>query len=258
MPSVLSLEKSLAVLEAVVGSARGLGTRALEQRLGYNVATIHNIARTFCERGYLRQDPETRQFHVGTRLMLLGRHSAGRSSLTEPIGPVIDTLAMKLNESILLATHEGERIIRLYHASGRQALHAQDPDDLTRYAHGTATGKVLLAALPEHGLKQFLSDHALERFTPATLVDSDRLHDEIAVVRERGYALTRDECADGVSAVAIPVLDPWGGVAAGLGASAPTLRMDSPAAIDRILTPLRDAARQLTEIWGATSSPHRS
>ncbi len=250
MPRVLSLDKSLSVLEAVFQSKDGIGTRALEQKLGYNVATVHNIARTFCQRGYLRQDPATRHFFPGMRLMLLGRHPSCLRSLAASASAIVDEVAECLNESVLLGSIAHGRVVNLKYVPGTQALRAQEPEDVSDHSYCTAFGKVLLASLTEAELEAYLRETRLERFTANTISTKEGLRDELERVRKQGYARTRDEYCEGISAVAVPIRDPWGGIIASLGASAPTLRMRKAGQFEKSLQELREAAVRIERIWG--------
>lgn len=250
MPNILSLDKSLSVLEAIFQAPGGMGTRALEQRLGYNVATVHNIARTFCARGYLRQDPQSRLFFPGMRLMLLGRHPSYLLSMTAAAAPVVDEVAEKLNESVLLGSIDSGRVLNLKYVPGKQALRVQEPEDASDYSHCTAFGKILLASLSPSELSAYLRDKKLRIFTPQTLTTSEQLQAELAKVRAQGFARTRDEYCEGVSAVAVPIHDPWGSIIASIGASAPTVRMEKPRQFEEGLRTLREAAARIERIWG--------
>jgi DNA-binding IclR family transcriptional regulator len=250
MPKVLSLDKSLSLLEAVFQSRDGIGTRALEQKLDYNVATVHHIAMTFCRRGYLRQDAVSRRFFPGMRLMLLGRHPSYLQSLAASAAAVVDEVAERLNESVLLGSIDQGRIVSLKYVPGRQALRAQEPDDVSDHSHCTAFGKVVLGSLTERELESYLQETRLERFTPSTISTREALRDEPAGVRKQGYARTRDEYCEGISAVAVPIRDPWGAIVASLGASAPTLLMRKAGQMKKSLKGLREAAVRIERIWG--------
>lgn len=249
MPRVISLDKSLSLLEAVLRSKEGIGTRALQQKLGYNVATIHNIAMTFCARGYLRQDPESRHFSPGMRLMLVGRHPGYLRALTASAAPIADEVALRLNESVLLASTDHGRVINLKYIPSRQALRVQEPEDLSDHAYCTAFGKVLLASLSEPELEAYLRETRLEQFTPNTIAEPSALRRELQKVRQLGYAETHDEYCEGVSAVAVPIHDPWGSIIASIGASAPSLRMRKVGEFEKSLQGLRNAAAQIEHIW---------
>ena len=246
MPTVLTLDKSLSLLEAVVRSSQGLGTRALAKELGLNVATAHNIAMTFVRRGYLRQDGHTRHFHAGLRLHLLGRAPASRQPLGAVARRVVQRLSGELNESVMVVTMDsGYHLGNLAFAPSRQALRVQEPEDMSAFAHCTAVGKVLLAHLDDARLTTFLADRKLERHTAGTVTTRAALNRELAQIRAQGFGRTQDEFCDGVSAYAVPIRDPWGAVFAAIGASAPTVRMRKGETIEATLAALRAAAAEI-------------
>lgn len=255
MPRVLSLDKSLSVLEAIFHHRDGIGTRPLAQQLKLNVATVHNIARTFCQRGYLRQDPTTKVFYPGIRLMLLGRHPSYLRSLSLSAAGIVDDVAKKLNESVLLATMDHGHILNLKYVPSRQALRAQESEDMSGHSYATAVGKVLLAALNPDELDAYLHETQLKAFTPATLSTPERLKAALVSVKEAGYATTIDEFCEGLSAIAVPIHDLWGTVVAGIGASAPSVRLNTPEQRERMLVALREAADEIEKQWKESNVP---
>lgn len=252
MPRILSLDKSLSLLEAVMASPEGIGTRALMKQLGYNVATVHNIATTFRTRGYLHQDPETRHFLPGARLTLLGQHPHGLQHLSDLAAPIVERLAANLNESVLLARIEGHRVINLKYIPGRQALRVHEPEDVSDHSYCTAFGKVLLSTLSEEDLNAYLRETKLLSLTPATISKPATLKKELQHVRKQGFARTVDEYCEGISAVAVPIRDPWGAVVASIGASAPTLRIKKKDRFSATLAALKDAASEIEGAWSGS------
>jgi DNA-binding IclR family transcriptional regulator len=248
MPTVLTLDKSLLLLEAIVRSPQGLGTRALAKEFNLNVATVHNIAMTFVARGYLRQDAQTRHFHAGLRLYLLGRAPASRQPLGTISRRVVQHLSEALNESVMVvAMDSGYHLSNLAFTPSRQALRVQEPEDMSDFSHCTAVGKVLLAHLDEARLSTFLADRKLERHTGKTITSRAALDRELTQVRTQGFSQTRDEFCDGVSAYAVPIRDPWGTVFAAIGASAPSVRMKKSETIKATLDGLRSAAVEIEQ-----------
>ena len=249
MPSVSTLVKSLALLETIFASKKGIGTRALAQKLGLNPATVHNIAHTFCDQGYLQQDPESKVFKPGMRVMQLGRHPSYRNSLTLSASPTVHRIAEQLDESVLLGAIEHGRIVNLKYIPSTQALQAREPEDVSEQSHCTAFGKVLLASLSLEDLGTYLKQTDLTAYTSRTLIDANALRRELARVAEQGYARTIDECFEGISAVAVPIRNPWGEVTASIGASAPTLRMQKEGQFERSLEVLQSAAHEIEDLW---------
>lgn len=85
-------------------------------------------------------------------------------------------------------------------------------------AHGLALGKVLLAQRPD-ALDAYVDRYGLEQFTSRTITDRGELAEELEVVRRLGYAVDREEYAEGIWCLAVPVYNPSGEVGAALAVS---------------------------------------
>lgn len=243
------------MLEAIFQHRDGIGTRALAQQMQLNVATVHNIAQTFCARGYLRQDPESKVFYPGVRLMLLGRHPTYLRSLSLSAAATVEAVAARLNESVLLASIDHGRIMNLKYVPSSQALRVQESEDMSAHSYATAVGKLLLASFTDSELETYLRETRLEQFTPRTLAAPEKLKEELKKVRQQGYSETNDEFCEGLSAVAVAIRDPWGTIVAGLGASAPTVRLQKKDQWQLTLDELRGAVGEIEKQWEASYQP---
>lgn len=247
--AVLTVEKMVDILELICSSQDGRGTRSLARDLGLNVATVHNIARTLVSRGLLRQDATTKRFYPGIRLLILGRREDYLEQLSRISLPVVQQLATTLDESVMLGAIDHWQIIKLAYVPSNQALRVHDPDDMSSVAYCTAIGKVMLAAMPPTILDAYLQRTPLESFTPRTIHSPEALKDELQRVRKQELGATCDELCEGISAIAVPVMDPWGTTIAALGASAPSIRMSKTGQRERMIQSLRVAAKSLAEAW---------
>jgi IclR family acetate operon transcriptional repressor len=84
--------------------------------------------------------------------------------------------------------------------------------------HATAAGKCYLAHQPEEGVAEYI-DAGLEALTSNTITCPDRLRRELAAVRARGYAVSREESVLGVCGIAVPVIGAGGTVSSCLSLS---------------------------------------
>ena len=73
-------------------------------------------------------------------------------------------------------------------------------------AHASATGKAMLAFAGGQSL-QVVLDGGLPALTPQTITDPQVLKDELAKIRQRGYATESEESTSNLSCLAAPV---WG------------------------------------------------
>ena len=86
-------------------------------------------------------------------------------------------------------------------------------------------------------------------FTPSTIVDPRALEAEIERVRAAGYAEAVEEREAGLSAVAAPIWDATGALAAIVALQGPTSRFDR-AAIDAALPLLLACAERISRSLG--------
>ena len=108
-------------------------------------------------------------------------------------------------------------------------------------AHATATGKVLLAFGPAQ-----LQPGALKAYTPRTITDRRKLTAEVGRVRRQGWAEALGEREPHLNAIAAPVVDAGGELAAIIGVQGPSSRFDREA--------MRSGLAELLERAGAVSS----
>jgi DNA-binding IclR family transcriptional regulator len=114
-------------------------------------------------------------------------------------------------------------------------------------AHCSATGKVILAFRPGPPLA---STAPLTRYTSATIDDPAALARELALVRQRGYAVNQEEWRRGVCAIAMPLRGEGGAVVASVSLTMPTDRFARNGSPRRLLKPLGRAAAAISARLG--------
>jgi DNA-binding IclR family transcriptional regulator len=70
--------------------------------------------------------------------------------------------------------------------------------------HSVSSGKALLAYLPEQRVEHILAE-GLPRFTERTITDPAYLREELAQIRQQGYAVAREELEEASSASLVPL-----------------------------------------------------
>jgi DNA-binding IclR family transcriptional regulator len=111
--------------------------------------------------------------------------------------------------------------------------------------HCTASGKLYLASLTAGKRKRLLATMELKAYTPNTITAPDILNAELDEIQREKFAKDECEFIDGMVAVAVPVTDARGRVAAILACHAPDVRMNIETAIG-YLPAIRRAAKALS------------
>ncbi len=113
-------------------------------------------------------------------------------------------------------------------------------------AYCSALGRVLLAALPEAAVADYLRRTPLRRVTPATLTDSAAIADAVRTVRDAGFCFADGEAEAGFRSVAVPLRRFDGTVVAALNIGARAEAADPAAMTGRLLEALRRTAAELS------------
>ncbi len=111
----------------------------------------------------------------------------------------------------------------------------------------TASGKMYLATLTKAHLERYLAAAKLEPRTTNTMTDRQRLSEEIALTRKRGYSQDAEEFMDGMIALAVPIKDDRGRLFSTLSFHAPTQRLSLEMAYSH-LDELHRAAAELSQL----------
>jgi IclR family acetate operon transcriptional repressor len=91
--------------------------------------------------------------------------------------------------------------------------------------HASSLGKAILAWLPEAEVAKILHRVGLQKLTDRTIVDPEALFADLALTRERGWAIDDQEKAEGLRCAGAPVFNERGEVIGALSVSGPTVRM---------------------------------
>ena len=247
--SVQSVDRALTLLEALAQSTGGTALTDLAARSGLNISTCHHLLATLVKWGYVAK-VTGRRYALGARGLHLGQAFLKQVDLPRRAQPFIERISEETGETVHLAVLQGDAIITLLKREGRHAVRV-DTGTLgaSDAAHATATGKAMLAWLPEGEIRRILAIKGMAAFTPTTITNPDAFVKELQLVRRHGHAMDREEFQPGVICVGAAIRDHLGAVVGAISASAPTQR-----ATDAHLGHMRDgvmaAARALSAEFG--------
>ncbi|MDX2290227.1 MAG: IclR family transcriptional regulator [Hyphomicrobiaceae bacterium] len=252
-----ALEKSLLVLEAIVGHPRPVGLPDLTAELGLPRQTVHRVLQQLSDTGLLVRDPTRDRYAIGPRFnslalaALLTRNQGApvRSILAETVAQVAETCNIGVLDGldfVYLDRIEAEWSLRVHLSAGSRVP-----------ATCTSGGKVLLAWLDRDIREALIRSQPLHAHTAKTITSPEALGLELDRIKANGFALNDEEYTIGIVGAAVPVIDRTGRALAALALHGPSPRL-SPQAAQAQVPVLQDAARKLAEVWelsGSTSTP---
>ena len=116
-----------------------------------------------------------------------------------------------------------------------------------------SAGKLLLAYLPEKRQEEILARTKLQPFTVKTISDTDKLREELKIIRKQGYAFSDGEWVEDAAGIAAPIFDIKGDIIAALTVSGPSFRFTKEKIAFHKLHVLR-AAEEISKDLGYVGS----
>jgi IclR family transcriptional regulator, KDG regulon repressor len=211
-----SVNRALDVLEAFTEENPRWGLSSLSRELDIGKPTLHRLLKSLQERGYVRQDPTTKQYLLGLRTLQIGRAALAETP-TEAAHPHLRELSRLTGEQTTLWVLEGSDAVCVAKVAGRHALRAHTDLGAREPAHLLAAGRCLLAFRPIEEVRAIVGDSA------------EALASRFAAIRDHGFDLSRGERWPEISAAAAPVRDHHGEVVASAALSAPTSHFSAEA-----------------------------
>jgi IclR family transcriptional regulator, pca regulon regulatory protein len=146
-----------------------------------------------------------RLFSLTPRVLSLGWAYLSSLNLWDVTQPLMEELADRTKESCSVATLDLPDVVYVARVPTRRIMTISLGVGTRLPAHCTGMGRVLLAALPDSELDDFLADVELEAFTERTITDAAGLRQAIERVREEGWALVDQELEMGLRSIAAPL-----------------------------------------------------
>lgn len=192
-----AVNRAFAVLGCFRGNDVELGVAAIARTLELSTSTVHRLARTLVEAGFLEQDPTSSRYRLGATFAEYGRlvYHQHRVHLAEP---ELRRLARQTRESVALAIRRGGDAVLITEANSGPY---RDVTGIPLPLHASAMGKVLLA----WGDVDLRSLGPLAPRTDRTVTTVEALRAELNRTRSVGYALNDEELEAGIRTIAVPV-----------------------------------------------------
>lgn len=205
--SVRSVEKALELLNVLADASAPLSLAELSHRTGWPKSTIYGLLSSLRHFMVVEQSEVDGRYRLGIRLFELGNIVAGSISIIALAKEHLRDIALQIGENANLGMLKGNEVLYLDQADSGMSLRVVAQVGMHAPLYCTAMGKAMLAHLPPAQLRSTLQSLDYKAFTPHTIVDQQRLSEEIALTRSRGYAIENGEMRIGLRAVAAPVFD---------------------------------------------------
>ena len=248
--SIQSVVRAIDVLELLNAIDKEITITELAEYAGSNRNYIFRLLLTLQSRQFVDLNPVTGKYKLGIKTFELGQRALRQQELIKHSRPVLERIKKECNETSGYSVFksdftyfvdgvESDQTVRVVNmAGGRFPLHC------------TAVGKAQIANLGNNELQLWLKVNKLAKYSSKTILDSEKLKEELYKVSVQGYALENQEFECGVGGVAVPVMNRNNKMIGAIGISVPVCRFHSERLESELIPLVKWAGKELSSKCG--------
>ena len=242
-----AVEASVKVITFLAECEQEIGISEISRGTGINKNMVFRILNTLENEGWVYCNEQ--KYSLTLLLFGVASKPISRLSLNTAATPVLYDLLNETGESTYLGVLKDDKVLYVQHLDGIKDVRVAGRLGGEYDLYCSAPGKVLLAYADDDFIEEYTS-RVLEKRTANSITEKNLLLKELESIRKNGYAIDKEEFGNGITCVAAPVFDYTGSVVGCVGNSAFTLNHDSQSVIERILSPVLKAAKEISVCIG--------
>jgi IclR family acetate operon transcriptional repressor len=221
-PASRSLAKGLMIVEALASKEEAMALKDIAALIGLGKASTLRLLRTLEGLGYIHRDEHDNYYCE--RVWPTMKQQMRLTALRQCAQPVLAQLNAELGETVAMAFLFDDviRVVEVIESTHHIRMSNYRGGIIQPYA--SSLGKSITAFQTPEVAQRLLYTYGIFALTPNTLTDFRAIQDDLAAVRERGYAWDREETVLGGICCGAPVQMPDGEVFAAISMSMPKAR----------------------------------
>lgn len=226
-PGLQSVQRAAAVLEVIARYAEdGCRLTDVIRETELGKATAHRFLRALEVLGLVEIDEISGRYFIGMRLVALGTAAGNRFGLIRRVRPSLQRLAEVTADTVYLSFRAGNHAVCIAREEGAFPIKTLTLGVGSRRPLGIgAAALALLAYLPDAEIDRLLglNEGEIREFG----MDRATMWEMVETSRRCGYALNNGRFVQGMSAVALPIVNNDGHYVASIAVAAIDSRMTS-------------------------------
>jgi len=201
------VQKVMALLTVISEAQKPLRFSEVVEKSGLNKSTIHRLLSICVEERLVQFDPDKKVYFLGGRLFELVRNAYDGFDIQAIALDEMVRLYELFEANVTLGIPSGLEVVYLRALEAPHAHRGVQYPGMREPMHCSASGKALLAFLPEKVLQAKLKDYDFRPFTERTITSAEAFLAELERVRRQGFATNDREEYEHFLGVSAPIFN---------------------------------------------------
>lgn len=221
-----SVTNALRIIELLAEQGE-MNTSAVGEALEIGKSTAFRLLTTLEIRNFVVKS-KSNQYSLGTKFTYFGSMVLSRLDIIHRARPYLEKLSILTDSDTHLVIRDEDYSVRFIDkVSAKSSIAVDSYVGMPRKSYVTASGKILLAYLPEAEMDNYLSTETFTPQTPFTVVEPNALKSILMDIRKDGVCVSKDEDELGFTCIAAPILDRDGQAIASISISGTNTAINS-------------------------------
>lgn len=245
MSALQSLDRAFSILE-VISEQETIGLTKLSIKAGLNKATTFRIVKALKDNGYVKQ-LSNKKYALTFKMFRLGNRVVQRFDFMNAAKSIITKLASEIDQVIHLVIQDGAQILYVDKYTPLKNGEVMSETKIGKRApmYCTASGKAILAYLPEEKIKEIWNDTDIVKYTARTITNYDTLLQDLKRIRKNGYSTEYEEFKLEVYCIGMPLHTLNGDIVGAISISIP---LDDPKGKTYYVDKLKQCREEISTI----------
>ena len=217
--TISAVSRALKILKLFDAEHRTMSLTELSARAGITKSSALRVLESLESEGFVKRSNESKKYKLGTELFILSSTGFEFSSLKDIAEPILKKAVNKTGLVAHMGINEDNKILfisKVWPETYTEVFAMASTVGGALPVHCTGIGKVLTAFSDAQVQEQLLKTCDYQKYTEQTITSEEKLREELAAIRQRGYGFNREEHEAFVSCVTYPVFNRKGKVIAAI------------------------------------------
>lgn len=249
---VQTLQKAIEILMYIKenGSSDGLTIAELSEKLDMGKSVVHRILDTLYAYRFVEKTDKNGAYRLGWGIYEIAQTIPLHHSLNEDVyRKIMEKLCNEFQETVNLGIYNNGEVVIICKVEPDRRVRSNIEVGEREPLYATALGKQFLSEFTKDKIREYFETVQLKKLTENTIVDLDKMSEELKKVRMNGVSIDNQEYSEDLICTAAPIYNYENKIVAALSISVPESRYTEKKSKE-IVNSLKEAAMEISEFLG--------